>query len=332
MRVRTAAVSRSADEFRVEEVRPLRDRIAAAIRGLIMDGRIHPGGRLAEPDLARRLGVSRTPLREALMQLESEGFVVVTPRRGAVVSDLSATDAVETYQVKGALEALAARLACDRLSDETLQSLRQIHERMARFAGARVPDSRVILQLNTEFHQALSDGSGNAKLSNAIRVLRGQALRYNFIYLSVLSHLAASMKEHEAILKALQKRDAEAVARLVEAHGASACKALCAFIERRSAEHRSAEHRSTEDRSTEDRSAEDRSTEDRSAEDRSTEDRSTEHQSNEHRSAEDRSAEHRSAEDRSAEDRSTEHHSTAHQSNEHHSNKHHTAAKTRTHS
>jgi DNA-binding GntR family transcriptional regulator len=246
MTARAAAAPRSADEFRVEEVKPLRDRIAATIRGLIMDGRINPGERLAEPDLSRRLGVSRTPLREALLQLESEGFVVVHARRGAVVSDLSATDAVETYQVKGALEALAARLACGRLSDEALQSLRQIHERMVRLAGTRAPDSRVILQLNTEFHQALSDASGNTKLANAIRVLRRQALRYNFIYLSVLSHLAASVKEHEAILKALQKRDAETVARLVEAHGASACKALCAFIERHSGEEHAAGHRSTE--------------------------------------------------------------------------------------
>jgi len=239
-------VSRSADEFRVEEVKPLRDRIASTIRGLIMESRIKPGERLVEPELARRLGVSRTPLREALLQLESEGFVVVNPRRGAVVSDLSATDAVETYQVKGALEALAARLACNRMSDESLQSLRQIHERMVRLAGARSPDSRVILQLNTEFHQTLSDGSGNAKLANAIRVLRSQALRYNFIYLSVLSHLAASQKEHEAILKALQKREPDTVARLVEAHGASACKALCAFIERHSGEERSARRRSIE--------------------------------------------------------------------------------------
>jgi DNA-binding GntR family transcriptional regulator len=238
-----AAASRSADDFRVEEVKPLRDRIASTIRGLIMESRIKPGERLVEPDLARRLGVSRTPLREALLQLESEGFVVVNPRRGAVVSDLSSTDAVETYQVKGVLEALAARLACNRLSDEALQSLRQIHERMVRLAGARSPDSRVILQLNTEFHQALSDGSGNAKLANAIRVLRSQALRYNFIYLSVLSHLAASLKEHDAILKALQKRDPDTVARLVEAHGASACKALCAFIERHSGEDHATDHR-----------------------------------------------------------------------------------------
>jgi DNA-binding GntR family transcriptional regulator len=132
------------------------------------------------------------------------------------------------------------------LSDEALLALRQIHERMVRLAGGRSPDSRVILQLNTEFHQTLSDASGNAKLANAIRVLRSQALRYNFIYLSVLSHLAASLKEHEAILKALQKRDPDTVARLVEAHGASACKALCAFIERHSGEEQSAARQSIE--------------------------------------------------------------------------------------
>jgi DNA-binding GntR family transcriptional regulator len=105
--------------------------------------------------------------------------------------------------------------------------------------------------LNSEFHQALSDAGGNTKLSNAIRLLRSQALRYNFIYLSVLSHLSASLKEHEAILKALQKRDADTVARLVEAHGASACKSLCAFIERHSSEDHSSEQHSPEYHSNE---------------------------------------------------------------------------------
>ena len=102
--------------FDRETVRTLRDRIAERIRSLIIDGGLTPGDRLVEPDLARRLGVSRTPLREALLQLDSEGFVRVTPRRGAVVSVLSHADAAETYQVKGVLEAFAARLACSRLT------------------------------------------------------------------------------------------------------------------------------------------------------------------------------------------------------------------------
>ncbi len=230
---RKAATERSVDlGFDRDEVKTLRDRIAQRIRASIIDGRITPGQRLAEPDLSLQLGVSRTPLREALLQLDSEGFVRVTPRRGAVVSALSHEDAHDTYQVKGVLEAFAARLACERMTAAELKQLRGIHDHMRRIAAARTKDVKAILQSNAEFHQALSDASGNEKLAGYIRSLRSQALRYNYIYLSVLSHLATSMKEHDRILAALQKRDGAGVERLVRAHGEAAGKALCAYIDR----------------------------------------------------------------------------------------------------
>jgi len=219
----------------LEEVKPLRDRIAEMVRASIIDGKIRPGERLAEPDLAARLGVSRTPLREALLQLDSEGFVNVTPRRGAVVSELSRDDAVETYQVKGVLESLAARLACQRITDAELDALQEIHDRMTRLAAARSRDHRRILQLNAEFHAAIGNASRNEKLIQYIRVLRSQALRYNYIYLSVLSHLSASLSEHAGILDALTRRDGDAAERLVRAHGDAAGAALCEFIEQQKA-------------------------------------------------------------------------------------------------
>jgi DNA-binding GntR family transcriptional regulator len=229
--------------FDRDEVRTLRDRIAERIRSLIIDGALTPGDRLAEPDLAQRLGVSRTPLREALLQLDSEGFVRVTPRRGAVVSVLSHTDAAETYQVKGVLEAYAARLACTRLVPGDMEKLHDLHAQMCRIATSRTKDVRTLLQLNAAFHQTLSDASGNEKLAGYIRSLRAQALRYNYIYLSVLSHLTPSMKEHERILAALAKRDAALVERLVRAHGDAAGKALCAYIDSQTAGHQPQERK-----------------------------------------------------------------------------------------
>jgi DNA-binding GntR family transcriptional regulator len=234
-----ARAERAADaglpDVRLEGVKPLRDRIAEMVRESIIDGKIRPGERLTEPDLASRLGVSRTPLREALLQLDSEGFVNVTPRRGAVVSELSREDAMETYLVKGALESLAARLACERITSEEMERLRDIHDRMSRLAASRSRDHRRILQLNAEFHTILSNASRNEKLIQYIRVLRSQALRYNYIYLSVLSHLSASLREHARILDAIGKRDGDAAERLVRAHGDAARTALCAFIERQKA-------------------------------------------------------------------------------------------------
>jgi len=218
-------------DVRLEDVKPLRDRIAEMVRESIIDGKIRPGERLAEPDLAGRLGVSRTPLREALLQLDSEGFVNVTPRRGAVVSALSRADAMETYLVKGALESLAARLACEWITDAELVALREIHGHMTRLSASKTRDNRRILQLNAEFHSTISAASHNEKLIQYIRVLRSQALRYNYIYLSVLSHLSSSLREHARILDAISRRDGDAAERLVRAHGDAARTALCAFIE-----------------------------------------------------------------------------------------------------
>jgi DNA-binding GntR family transcriptional regulator len=217
------------------ELTPLREKIASAIRAAIIDGRIGAGERLREPVLSRQLGVSRTPLREALLQLDSEGFVEMTPRRGAVVRPLSRQDAAETYEVKGALEALAARLACARMESATLQRLKEINDTIGSLGRARTAEQARILQLNAEFHQTLTDASGNEKLSQYVRVLRAQALRYNYIYLSVISRLEESVAEHNQILDALRRRKADEVERLVRDHGASASKALCSYIEQQPA-------------------------------------------------------------------------------------------------
>lgn len=226
------------------ELAPLREKIAAMIRASIIDGRIGAGEKLREPVLSRQLGVSRTPLREALLQLDSEGFVEMTPRRGAVVRPLSRQDAAETYEVKGALEALAARLACERMEAATLKRLTDINDTIASLARARTVDQARILQLNAEFHQTLTDASGNEKLSQYVRVLRAQALRYNYIYLSVMSRLGESVAEHGRILDALRRKKADDVERLVREHGKSASRALCSYIERQPAPTTRHRHRS----------------------------------------------------------------------------------------
>jgi DNA-binding GntR family transcriptional regulator len=147
------------------------------------------------------------------------------------VSELSREDAMETYLVKGALESLAARLACEWITAEELGALREIHDRMTHLAASKTRDNRRILQLNAEFHSTISAASHNEKLIQYIRVLRSQALRYNYIYLSVLSHLSSSLREHARILEAIARRDGDAAERLVRAHGDAARAALCAFIE-----------------------------------------------------------------------------------------------------
>jgi len=218
-------------KFELGEIKPLRDKIVSSIRDAIIEGRIKAGERLMEPDVARNLGVSRTPLREAFLQLESEGFVKVTPRRGAVVSELSVKDAEETYVIKSALEGLAARIAVKNMTEDLLQQLRSINNEMEKKAKQKDKDYRAILDLNAKYHYLMNKASGNEKLCRSIGLLRKQTLRYNYIYLTVLSHIDQSIQEHKAIIDALEQRDQKLVEKLVCNHGESAGKILCEYIQ-----------------------------------------------------------------------------------------------------
>src|SRR5450759_1168968 len=218
-------------KFELGEIKHLRDKIVSSIRDAIIEGRIKAGERLMEPDVARNLGVSRTPLREAFLQLESEGFVKVTPRRGAVVSELSVKDAEETYVIKSALEGLAARLAVKNMTEEMLQQLRSINNEMEKKAKQKDKDYRAILELNAKYHDLVNKTSGNEKLCHSISLLRKQTLRYNYIYLNVLSHIDQSIQEHKAIIVALEQRDQKLTEKLVYNHGENAGKILCEYIQ-----------------------------------------------------------------------------------------------------
>ena len=212
------------------ELAPLRDRIANSIRTSIIDGRIKPGERLTEPEVARLLGVSRTPIREAFFLLISEGFVETAPRRGVVVSDLSPQDAEETYVLKGALEGLAASLAATRVTQDLLASLAAINDELATAIAVTPAEMARVLDLNNSFHQTLTDASGNRKLSKLVTVFRRQTLRYNYIYLSALSRLRHSVEEHRTMIEALRRRDASEVERLVRLHNDAALRALREFM------------------------------------------------------------------------------------------------------
>jgi DNA-binding GntR family transcriptional regulator len=216
--------------FDVRQIRSLRDRISASIRDSIIEGKLVPGERLAEPDVANQLGVSRTPLREAFLQLEAEGFLTVNPRKGAIVSALSLKDAEETYEIKSSLEALAARLSVKFLNPTILKELRDINNKMRTIANSEEKNYKEFLELNAEFHQIITDSCGNDKLRKTIVVLRNQTLRYNYIYLSLISHLEESVQEHDSLILALEKKDESEIEILVKNHGENARQALNLFF------------------------------------------------------------------------------------------------------
>ncbi len=216
--------------FNLEELKPLREKIASSIRDSIIEGKIKPGERLMEPDVAKTLGVSRTPLREAFLQLESEGFLKVNPRKGALVTETSPKDADETYIIKGALESVAARLAAENITDAQIDELVELNKKMEVIAQSKNKDYKSFLELNSVFHQKIYQYSGNEKLTKTINTLRNQTLRYNYIFLSLLSHLDESVSDHYEIVNALKNRRPEAAEAYVKKHNESARKMLINYI------------------------------------------------------------------------------------------------------
>jgi DNA-binding GntR family transcriptional regulator len=196
--------------------RTLWEQVRDRLREDILAGSLEPGAELSEVALARDFGISRGPLREALGRLASEGLVTVTPRRGAVVTQLSRREFIDAYQVREALETLAVRLAVPLMSETEVAHLRELCELMARAAtGGQV---RLFFDTNNSFHEALVRGSRNRKLYELYRLLVGQMAPYLPRSLELRGNLEQSVAEHEAILAAVDARDAERAAGLLAEH------------------------------------------------------------------------------------------------------------------
>lgn len=190
--------------------------VVARLRDLMVEGGLHPGARLGERQLCEMLGVSRTPLREALKVLAAEGLVELLPNRGARVALLDETDIENMFQVMGALEALAGTLACARISEVELAEIAALHyEMLAQYTRRRLPE---YFRLNQAIHEAIIAAARNPILTStyqglAIRIRRAR-------YLANLSEerWRKAVAEHEAILAALQTRDGARVAELLNQH------------------------------------------------------------------------------------------------------------------
>lgn len=209
------------DETGAGPVRPLDNRtlweqVRDRLREDILAGRLPPGAELSEVALSRDFGTSRGPLREALGRLASEGLVTITPRRGAVVTQLSRREFIDAYQVREALETLAVRLAVPLVSDAEVAHLRELCELMEHAADD--DEVNIFFETNNSFHEALVRGSRNRKLHEIHRMLVGQMVPYLPRSLELRGNLRQSVEEHQAILAAIEARDAERAAELLAEH------------------------------------------------------------------------------------------------------------------
>ena len=188
-----------------DEFLPLRDVVFNTLRNAILTGAIEPGERLMEIKLADKLGVSRTPIREAIRKLELEGLVVMTPRKSAEVARITKEDLKDVLEIRKVLECLAIDLSCDNITDDIIAEL---EENLVQFSDAiRKDDIRQVAITDVYFHEIIYQSTKNKRLIQILNNLREQMYRYRFEYIKDEATREALVGEHRAIIDALIKKD-----------------------------------------------------------------------------------------------------------------------------
>lgn len=208
----------SSDNLQVnmDEFLPLRDVVFNTLRKGILTGELKPGERLMEIHLANRLGVSRTPIREAIRKLELEGLVTMIPRRGAEVAQITEKSMKDVLEVRRALDALCAELACERITEEEKQQLR---DACVEFENAtKTKDATVIAKADVALHDIIVAATGNQRLVQLVNNLAEQMYRYRFEYIKDESQHERLIEEHRMIYDSIMKKDSAAAAEAAKLH------------------------------------------------------------------------------------------------------------------
>ncbi len=200
----------------LDSYKPLRELVLDAIRSAIMSGILQPRERLMEIQMAEELGVSRTPIREALRKLELEGFIVMVPRKGAYVADLSFKDIADVFEIRAALEGLAAGLAAERITEEELEDMERLL--VEKREAITQNDIGKLVEVDTKFHELMYKASRNERLSSIISNLREQIQRFRLTSLSFPGRMKESLDEHKKIVEAIQSRDSQIARHVAQEH------------------------------------------------------------------------------------------------------------------
>lgn len=197
---------------------PLRDVVFQTLRQSILTGQMEPGERLMEVQLAEELGVSRTPVREAIRMLELEGLVVMIPRRGAQVAAITEQDLRDVLEVRATLERLAARLACERFTEEGYKNLEKANREFAHLARLKNKSVVDITNADVHFHDVIYQATGNRRLIQIVQNLQEQMYRYRMEYVRDLSSHENLIAEHTEIIRAIEERDEKKAEEIVVTH------------------------------------------------------------------------------------------------------------------
>ena len=204
------------EPINLDTYQPLREAICESLRNAIKNGKLKPGERLMEVQLAEELGISRTPVREAIRKLEQEGYVIMLPRRGTYVSSVSVHDVQEIFEIRTALEKLSTGLAARRIENDELEQLQKLLTKIEGYIEKRDIDN--IVKTDIEFHDLLYHVSRNERLSGIISNLKEQLARFRTLSMSYPGRLEETLEEHREMVEAIASGDVEAAREAAERH------------------------------------------------------------------------------------------------------------------
>lgn len=196
--------------------KPLREIVFEELRSLILTGRIEPGTRMMEIELADEMGVSRTPIREAIRKLEEEGLVIIEPRKGAYVSEISIPDIVNILEVRENLDGLAAFFAAQRISESGKERLHEVYEQFNKAVEGGNMDE--MIKYDTLFHKIIVDETQNSYLVNIMERIQELVVRFRYIYYKDFKRAEDMPNEHKIITDAIISGDADTARMESELH------------------------------------------------------------------------------------------------------------------
>lgn len=199
-----------------DSYQPLREAVCESLKQAIRSGKLAPGERLMEVQLAEELGISRTPIREAIRKLEQEGYVIMLPRRGTYVSSVSVHDVQEIFEIRSALESLSIGLAARRIEPDELSQLWQLLSDFEKYL--KLNDIDNVVKTDIEFHGLLYSVSRNERLGNIIYNLKEQLARFRKLSMSYPGRLHDTLEEHREMVEAIENSDVEAARDAAERH------------------------------------------------------------------------------------------------------------------
>ena len=216
-------------ELKLDNYKPLREVVFDLIRGAIISGMLKPGERLMEVQLAEKMGVSRTPIREAIRKLELEGLVIMIPRKGAYVADLSIKNITDVLEVRAALEGLASGLAAIRMTEEEIKELELVARHFEQAMNSN--DVEGIIQTDIEFHEKIFKSTRNENLQQLANSLMEQVQRFRIMYVNKSAKSVNLIKEHYKIVEAISKRNRAVAENIAKIHIQNAEKDMMRMLE-----------------------------------------------------------------------------------------------------